>query len=82
MIKSYSLLDVSSGECSWELDGSVEWLRHGDNVGAVDEVPLAENLELGHRIAELGHHALLVVYSIKWCKKSSMSRDIGKINCI
>lgn len=39
------------------------WLRLGDELGAVNELPsvLTDVRELHHRVAEVGHHQLLVV---------------------
>jgi len=56
-----SLLNICLRECCGELDGTSEWLGNGDDVRAVDEVLLAQDLELGHGGFEECCHKVLVV---------------------
>ena len=56
-----SLLHLSLAEAGGELDGAGEGSGDGNNIRAVDQVPLAENLHLSHGSLELGLHAALVV---------------------
>jgi len=56
-----SLLHLSLAEAGGELDRAGEGGRGRDNIRAVDQVLLTEDLELGHGSLELSLHAALVV---------------------